>query len=741
MSLNILGLNLPDPIFPIRDINNPIEASITKYDEKNGVLEFTTLQKRITVSLEKYTENVSYPSTIVQTAYVYDDKYELNSPTNKVFALKVNVPAVYYSSSQNTFYSYNNRFLPIVFILSTSTFSNKRNFKKNAISSNYTYLNQNTGEINKTNYAKETTYQQNELSSVLSFPTKLSDKENSFKNLFSRVSNLPNKEYLSEKIWDGIENFCNIITNSNNGTSKVYASRSNITDAFTEFNTPTYYYDMKTTLPTFNVSQGEECRNYITNGTESLFDGTGTPENINDIKIATQDISFNTNWGIYLNTSTIQTIFTWYTSAFSENDIDTKNAYIRFYDDNNNIVTSENYEKGKKVFNTDELNSYLKKQFEENGYFFLKFYVECDNRISSTGYAKIESVITEYGIEEPNDGSTITLFYNDYPKLDTDYNDNGDVTDENIINGSTLGGGESSYNALNVISRTYHITTSNLRSLSNFLWSDNFINNIKLLTNDPIENIVSCKMMPFVLNGSEATIVCGNVDTGVKAESIGNNYYTEIGSINIPKYYHNFLDYAPYTKLTIFLPFIGFKELDCNLYIDKSLKVNYIHDLITGTCKAMLYANNIYVQSFDGVSGIDIPLTASNNSAIANAFINSAAGSIAQFFGDPIGGLISLGKATVSSALATQHYSTQGSYSPSCGAYETHVCYVIIDRPAMQYSATYNHDYGRPCNLSQTIGNLKGFTKMCENIDCSGISCTENEKEMIRQLLTSGIYV
>ena len=285
MSLNILGLNLPDPIFPIRDIDNPIEASITKYDEKNGVLEFTTLQKRITVSLEKYTENVSYPSTIVQTAYVYDDKYELNSPTNKVFALKVNIPAVYYSSSQNVFYSYNNRFLPIVFILSTSTFSNKRNFKKNAISSNYTYLNQNTGEITKTNYAKESTYKLNELSSVLSFPTKLSDKENSFKSLFSRVSNLPNKEYLSEKIWDDIENFCNIITNSNNGTSKVYASISNITDAFTEFNTPTYYYDMKTTLPTFNVSQGEECRNYITNGTESLFDGTGTPENINDIKI------------------------------------------------------------------------------------------------------------------------------------------------------------------------------------------------------------------------------------------------------------------------------------------------------------------------------------------------------------------------------------------------------------------------------------------------------------------------
>ena len=155
----------------------------------------------------------------------------------------------------------------------------------------------------------------------------------------------------------------------------------------------------------------------------------------------------------------------------------------------------------------------------------------------------------------------------------------------------------------------------------------------------------------------------------------------------------------------------------------------------------MLYSDKIYVQSFDGVSGIDIPLTASNNSQIANAFIGSAVGSVAQFFGDPIGGLLSLGKATVSSALATQHYSTQGSYSPSCGAYETHICYIIVDRPSMQYSKTYNHDYGRPCNLSQTIGNLKGFTKMCDNIDCSGISCTENEKEMIKQLLTSGIYV
>ena len=737
MSFEIFGLNLTEPNFPIKSNDFPVDALKTEYFS-DGFKKIVLEQKIRRCEMFNHTEEVNYPSRINLTAVTNHRQYTFSN-NEKIFALLVNFPCAY--KDTGNYISYNNRWFKGLLILSLkSRISYSNAYLGSSSLVNSFNLNQNTGEITSYNFPDDTTFTDDLYSgNTLNF-TSLATYKDTFINNIITINSLPESEYFANKIWSDIENFCNKITDTENGTNNVYCN--GFYDLHSEINrNGLYTYSYYTTIPVYNVNQYDSCKNYLTKGTESIFDGTGTPENLEDIIISTQDIKLNTDWSIYLQTGTMQTIFTWNTKIFNEENIETRNAIAAFYDDEKNIVKSVPYNQKQVTFNIDELPSYLKKQYKDNGYYNVNFRIINNDKISSLCYAKIEPVITEYGVNEPNDGSTITLNYNKYPDVDTDYDGNKDSTDDDIINGSTIGGGESSYNALNVISRTYYITTSNLRSLSQFLWSDNFTKNIKLLTNDPIENIVSCKMLPFILHGSESTVVCGNVDTGVNAESIANNCYQVLGSINIPSYYNNFLDYAPYTKLTIFLPFIGFKELDCNLYIGKPLTVAYIHDIITGTCKAMLYSDNIYVQSFDGISGIDIPLTASNNSQISNAFIGSAVGSVAQFFGDPIGGLLSLGKATVSSALATQHYSTQGSYSPSCGAYETHVCYIIVDRPSMQYSKTYNHDYGRPCNLSQTIGNLKGFTKMCGNIDCSGISCTENEKEMIRQLLTSGIYV
>lgn len=724
-----------EPGFPVQSPDFPLEARKTKI--VNGYYEeFTINRKFNSAVIYSYYNGYNYPKRITLYSAGNYRKYKLNAPSRPL-ALKISVPMVYHNADDNKNYYYG-RYLDSYLIISKSS-TGIKNYYWNDYNSNVAlYTNKDTGEIEREEKHITGEYNVSLNNNSSSSNVSLSTIKSKIKNYFNTIENLSNADYMAETLWNNINEFCKKAGNSENGASIFYCNTN-----FIDFLYNTQIYNIvseKLTIPMYNLNQGEQARNYLENGTKALFDETGTPENIDDIIISTQDIVLNTNWNVYLQTGTMQSTIIWQTPYFSENNIDTKTAIAIFYDENGNYINKRPY-KSSITFNINELPDYLKKQYKENGYYILKFRIQYNNAISSLCYAKIESVITEYGVEEPTDGSTINIFYNKYPDYDTDYDNNKDNTDDDITNGSTIGGGESSYNALNVISRTYYITTSNLRSLSQFLWSDNFTQNIKLLNNDPIENIVSCKMLPFVLHGSESNVICGNVDTGVKAETIANNYYNIIGSINIPSYYNNFLDYAPYTKLTIFLPFIGFKELDCNLYIGKTLTVAYIHDIITGTCKAMLYSDNIYVQSFDGISGIDIPLTASNNSQIANAFINSAVGSVAQFFGDPIGGLLSLGKATVSSALATQHYSTQGSYSPSCGAYETHVCYIIVDRPSMQYSKTYNHDYGRPCNLSQTIGNLKGFTKMCENIDCSGISCTENEKEMIRQLLTSGIYV
>ena len=500
--------------------------------------------------------------------------------------------------------------------------------------------------------------------------------------------------------------------------------------------------NLNSIFPIFNITDYESLGNYLKDGYESVINGTSNPVNSDDIKLQLSDIKFNTDWLVYV-TDSANTInwkdisITWHTNAFSENNIETLHAYAVFYDENGNQLGSTPYNQG--IVNLDVSFSSLPENIPEEGY-KLKFKVIYDNYVSSTCFVNIlpYTPFTEYGIYNTDDGSTIQILYNQNPNIDSDYDKNTEDTDENILNGGTSGS-SSAFNALNLLTTTYVINESNLRKFSTILWNDDFMQNIKLLNNSPIENVVSCKMFPISVSGQETDIICGNVTmTNCKGGVINNNFHQIIGSINVPSYYNSFLDYSPFTSLEIFLPFIGFKELDTSIFMGKTLRVEYIHDLITGACKAMIFANNIYYTSFDGISGVDIPITASNRAQVETGYIGGALGAIPQLLTLDFS---SLAKNALSTATQQYHYQTQGSYSPACGAYESHLCYIIFNRPSVQYPKTYNHDYGRPCMLSQRIGDLSGFTKCSDNIDLTGIASTNEEKEIIKQLLTTGVYL
>ena len=88
-----------------------------------------------------------------------------------------------------------------------------------------------------------------------------------------------------------------------------------------------------------------------------------------------------------------------------------------------------------------------------------------------------------------------------------------------------------------------------------------------------------------------------------------------------------------------------------------------------------------------------------------------------------------------------EHTGIKGSLSANVFSLMAHSVEVFYDRPQFQESVGFNHAKGRTCNLTKFIGELQGFTKCYDSIDLSGISCTDNEKDMIREILTSGFYV
>ena len=339
---------------------------------------------------------------------------------------------------------------------------------------------------------------------------------------------------------------------------------------------------------------------------------------------------------------------------------------------------------------------------------------------------------------DKGDGSTFTVKdgkegSDGYTDDNDDGYDDGKDNDEKDNDTGDVSAG------IGVLTSTFKMTKERLIQLGQFLWGANIFDKFSLVNNNPIENIISCKSIPINADGANQEIILGNVATGVNGEKISNNFAKQtIGSIAINEHYHNFLDYAPYTNVILYLPYIGFKELDTTLVMNKTLQVIYTVDAITGGCLAQVYVNNVRLYEFTGNVGIDIPITASNRAQVEAGYIQAGVGATASALGGNVGSAVT---SLLNSATSQYHYSSTGNPSPMCVASTNRTCYVIIDRPNYQNLKAFNHTRGRKCYLSKTISTLHGFTICDSNIDLSGINATQSELEELKEILSSGFYV
>lgn len=332
-----------------------------------------------------------------------------------------------------------------------------------------------------------------------------------------------------------------------------------------------------------------------------------------------------------------------------------------------------------------------------------------------------------FTVKDGNEGSDIVTSDDDDGYSDDKDNDENDNDTSDVSSG------------IGVLTTTFKMTKDRLQQLGRFLWGSNIFDNFSLICNNPIENIVSCKSIPLSLEGVTQKIILGNVDTGVNGYKVSNNFAKQnIGSIAITEKYHNFLDYAPYTNVIIYLPYVGFKELDTNLVMGKTLSISYTVDIITGGCLCQITSNNVKLYEFNGNMGIDIPITASNRAQVEAGYISSGIGiasSVAS--GNIVGAVTSL----INSAESQYHYASTSSPNPMCVASTNRTCYVILDRPTYQTLKSFNHTRGKKCYLTKTINTLKGYTICDEHIDLSGIRATDSEKEELIKILSSGFFV
>lgn len=291
----------------------------------------------------------------------------------------------------------------------------------------------------------------------------------------------------------------------------------------------------------------------------------------------------------------------------------------------------------------------------------------------------------------------------------------------------------------------YNPSGFELRQLSQYLWSDNFINNIKKLFQDPMDAIIGLHMIfGSPTTGGKTNIKVGFVDTGVTANKITAQYFTiDCGTVNVREYFKDARDYD-FCNISIYLPFVGIQKLNSKDLMDASVRVLATVDVVTG---ALLYEIDVTkkglkqcLYTFSGNCAVQLPISAgSYSSAIANLIGIGAgiAGTVASG-GALAPALISgIGSAAVNSHIDVQ---TSNSIGSNAGAMGIKKPYLIINRLSSYNANAYQKTQGYPSNKTAKIGSLKGVAKIKE-CHLDGIPATDEELEEIYTLLKQGVIL
>lgn len=346
------------------------------------------------------------------------------------------------------------------------------------------------------------------------------------------------------------------------------------------------------------------------------------------------------------------------------------------------------------------------------------------------------------------------------------------------------------------MTRLYLPTISELRQLSQYLYSDSLADwwdVVKKRFEDPMQVLVGLTMLPIQIPAAgRETVKIMLTSTGVSMAYPSSNWIEiDCGYRKIEEAYGSYLDYSPYTKVSVYLPFIGEQVLNTDEVMGKTVRITYRVEITTGNCIAQISADNNYLYSYPGNMGFQIPMSSNSFDSIVNATLQ-VAGAVA-------GALVSGGAALGASAgteiakhstqmrqpsarhkpFALNEWTSTETRTPAepntgmrlggiaAGAVVSSADAVLSGKPSVAHSGSFNGNHGymgvrypfftvehpRLANPPD-FGAFNGYPSMLEKriSECSGflqvqqtklinIPCLAEEYSQIMEMLKEGIIV
>lgn len=272
----------------------------------------------------------------------------------------------------------------------------------------------------------------------------------------------------------------------------------------------------------------------------------------------------------------------------------------------------------------------------------------------------------------------------------------------------------------------YNPTKAQVKSFNDYLFSESITEEIskglKKLIADPIDYIIfiaMCHFQPNVSMLNKEITFCG-LGTGVFAPLISNEYQIiDYGTIQLNEPTASFMDYSPFSKASIYVPYVGFRDLPIDEIMGGAVGLKYHVDLLTGSFIAQVSVTRPTRQQFpkDATPGFNtliaqyegncfefLPVSSTDFRNMFSGML-TATGGLMSLAGGNIGGL----GAMASGVLGMKsNVNRSGQASSAYGYMAKQEAFILLSRPFQSIPYNFGGYEGYPSNMSITVAQCSG---------------------------------
>lgn len=291
----------------------------------------------------------------------------------------------------------------------------------------------------------------------------------------------------------------------------------------------------------------------------------------------------------------------------------------------------------------------------------------------------------------------------------------------------------------------YVPSSQELNQMASYLWSGSFdISQVIKLFSSPMDSILGLSAVPVSLVGSPEQIYLGGVPlTGITMPKYTGRTSVKVdfGSVFVAERWGSYLDYAPYTDFSIYLPFIGIKSIKADDIMGKSVNLTYAIDILSGGCVAYLRpAGGSVLYEWSGQCALQIPVTGRNYDNVFQSAMSVATAAFAAVTAPASAPVLSgaVASAAVQAAATKPHIERSGTVNGITGFLGQLRPYLIRTIPEAYIPADQNKFIGYPAYINVPLSSALGYNEV-DSIHLENVTATGAELEEIESILKGGV--